>query len=63
MSDNGLSSNGYKALGFVVWKGGIWYLRRRYGLARRIGTGTLAAGLVAAVGAAVLAQRRNGHEH
>jgi hypothetical protein len=58
-----MSGNGYKALGFVVWKGGIWYLKRRYGVARRIGTGALAAGLVAAAGAAVLAQRRNGHGH
>jgi hypothetical protein len=58
-----MSSNGYKALGFVVWKGGIWYLRRRYGLARRIGTRTLAAGAVAAAGAIVLAQRRHGDGH
>jgi uncharacterized membrane protein YhfC len=58
-----MSGNGYKALGFVVWKGGIWYLKRRYGVARRIGTGALAAGLVAAAGAAVLAQRRNGNGH
>ena len=58
MSDNG---NAYKALGFVVWKGGVWYLKRRYGLARRVGTGALAATLVAAVGAAALARRRNGH--
>ena len=21
----------YKILGFVVWKGGSWYVRRRYG--------------------------------
>ncbi len=58
-----MSGNGYRALGFVVWKGGIWYLKRRYGVARRIGTGALAAGLVAAAGAVVLAQRRNGHGH
>ena len=24
---------GYKLLGFVVWKGGRWYLRRRVGAA------------------------------
>ena len=58
-----MSGNGYKALGFVVWKGGIWYLRRRYGVGRRIGTGALAAGAVAAIGAIVLAQRRNGSGH
>ncbi len=58
-----MSDNRYKALGFVVWRGGVWYLRRRYGTATRIGTGALAAGLAAAAGAAVLAQRRNGRGH
>jgi hypothetical protein len=58
-----MSGKGYKALGFVVWKGGLWYLRRRYGLARRVGTGALAAGLVAVAGAAALARRRNGATH
>lgn len=53
-----MSGKGYKALGFVVWKGGMWYLRRRYALARRAGTGLLAAGAVAAVGGVVLAARR-----
>ena len=59
----GMSGNGYKALGFVVWKGGIWYLKRRYGVAKRVGTGALAAGIVGVVGAAALARRRNGHSH
>ncbi|MFL5816639.1 MAG: hypothetical protein ACJ76L_03465 [Conexibacter sp.] len=58
-----MPGNSYKALGFLVWKGGVWYLKRRYGLARRIGTGALAAGMVAAAGAAVLAQRRSGNGH
>lgn len=54
------TGNGYKALGFVVWKGGLWYLRRRYRFARRVGVGTLVAtGAVA--GAVALAARRNGH--
>jgi hypothetical protein len=57
-----MSGNGYKALGFVVWKGGLWYMRRRYGVARRVGTGTLAAGAVALAAAVALAQRRNGHD-
>ena len=39
---------GYKVLGFVVWQGSKWYLRRRMS-----GTKTKAA--VAGVGAAVLA--------
>lgn len=55
-----MSSNAYKALGFVVWRGGMWYLRRRYGLAKRVGTGLLAASAVAAAGT-VAARRRNGH--
>jgi hypothetical protein len=58
-----MSGNAYKALGFVVWKGGILYLRSRYVLSRRVGTGALAAAAVAAAGAVVLAQRRNGDRH
>ena len=58
-----MSGNGYKVLGFLVWKGASWYLRNRYSLAKRVGMGALAAGLVAAAGAAVLAQRRNAGPH
>jgi hypothetical protein len=49
---------GYKVLGFAVWHGGRWYLRRRYGdRPRRVALGALvAAGIVAAL----VAQRRNG---
>ncbi|MEA2196283.1 MAG: hypothetical protein QOJ25_334 [Solirubrobacteraceae bacterium] len=46
----------YKALGFVVWNGARWYLRRRYGNASRK---LFAAGVVAAVVAGTaVAQRR-----
>jgi hypothetical protein len=55
-----MSGNAYKALGFLAWRGGMWYLRRRFGLTRRVGTGVLAVGAVAAAGAAVAAQRRSG---
>jgi hypothetical protein len=50
----------YKGLGFVVWKGARWYVRRRYGAApKRLAAGLLTAG---AVGAGVLvALRRNAH--
>jgi hypothetical protein len=58
-----MSGNAYKALGFLVWRGGTWYLRRRYGTARRVGAGVLAAGTVAAVGAVAASRRRNGHAH
>jgi hypothetical protein len=55
-----MPGNGYKALGFLVWRGGLWYLRRRYGLAKRLAGSALAASAVAAAGAALAAQRRNG---
>jgi len=49
---------GYRILGFAVWHGGKWYLRRRYGdRPRRI---AIAALVVGGLGAALIAQRRNG---
>ncbi|HXE46438.1 MAG TPA: hypothetical protein VN635_14750 [Conexibacter sp.] len=54
-----MSGNAYKVLGFLVWRGGIWYLRRRYRFARGAAARTLAAAAVAAAGAAVAAQRRH----
>jgi hypothetical protein len=48
----------YKALGFVVWKGGTWYLRRRFGGApKKIGAGALVAVAIAAAIAIVQRQR------
>ena len=55
-----MPGNAYKALGFLAWRGGMWYLRRRYGLAKRVGASALAAGAIAAAGAVTAAQRRNG---
>ncbi|HEY5317476.1 MAG TPA: hypothetical protein VIJ20_05815 [Solirubrobacteraceae bacterium] len=47
----------YKFLGFAVWNGARWYLRRRYGGTPRK---LLAAGVVAAVvGGTAFAQRRS----
>jgi hypothetical protein len=47
---------GYKILGFVVWHGGRWYLRRRYGdRPKKIFLGALVLGGIAA---ALVAQRR-----
>lgn len=57
-----MSGTAYKALGFVVWKGGMWYLRRRYGSAGRVGAKALAVVGVAAVVAAAVAHRRNGSD-
>jgi hypothetical protein len=47
---------GYKLLGYVVWRGAKWYLRRRYGgvgrkLAVAAGAGLLLGGAAAAVAA------------
>jgi hypothetical protein len=48
--------HGYQLLGYAVWKGGTWYLRRRYGGApRKLAAGALAALVLAAL---VLVQRR-----
>jgi hypothetical protein len=57
-----MAGNAYKALGFVVWRGGMWYLRRRYGRTKRLGAGVLAVGAMAAAGA-LAARRRNAHAH
>jgi len=46
-----MSSNGYRLLGFAVWQGGKWYVRRRLPAPRRV----LAAGLLAGAGAGALA--------
>ena len=39
---------GYKVLGFIVWQGGKWYVRRRLG-------GTAAKAALAGIGVAVIA--------
>ena len=40
---------GYKLLGFAVWQGGKWYVRRRYGhLPKRVATVVLVVTLVTA---------------
>ena len=46
-----MSSNGYRLLGFAVWQGGKWYLRRRLPAPRRV----LLAGLLAGAGVTALA--------
>jgi hypothetical protein len=51
-----MSANGYKLLGYAVWRGGKWYLRRRLPSRRAIAlTGAAAS---AGVSAAVLLARR-----
>ena len=41
---------GYQLLGFAVWRGGKWYLHRRYGdTPRRVALGALLALVMAAL--------------
>jgi hypothetical protein len=48
---------GYKILGYAVWNGGKWYVKRRYGGAKRYA----ALGIVgAAVAALVVAGTKRG---
>ena len=51
-----MSGNGYKLLGYVVWRGGKWYLRQRLPSARKIAL-AVGAGVSGAIAAAVLARR------
>jgi hypothetical protein len=48
--------NGYKLLGYVVWRAGKWYLRRRLPSRRAVAVAGAAA--LTGTGAAVLVVRR-----
>jgi hypothetical protein len=51
---------GYKLLGFVVWQGGKWYLRRRMqGLRPKLAVGGVAVLVLAGVAAGVVASQRS----
>ncbi len=50
---------GYKLLGFAVWQGGKWYLKRRFDGARRK---AVIAGLAAVVVGGVFAAQRQRSE-
>ena len=53
-----MSSNAYRLLGYAAWRGGKWYVRRRYRSARVLmRSGAFAAGVL---GAAAAAARRAG---
>jgi len=54
-----VSSNGYSLLGFVVWRGAKWYLRRRLPSRRRVVATVLVAG-TCAVAVGVVARRLAG---
>jgi hypothetical protein len=51
-----MNGTGYKLLGFAVWRGGKWYLRRRLPSRRKIAISAL--GGITAVAAAGLFARR-----
>jgi hypothetical protein len=54
-----MNGNGYKLLGYLVWNGGKWYLRRKLPSARAVALS--AAGLLGLLaGGAVLARRATG---
>jgi hypothetical protein len=54
-----VNGTGYKLLGFAVWRGGKWYLRKRVPSRRKLAL-VGAGGVTAAAGAAVLVRRLTG---
>jgi hypothetical protein len=54
-----VSNGAYRLLGFAVWNGGKWYLRRRLPSPRKVAIGGLLAG-GALTAVAVLARRASG---
>jgi hypothetical protein len=54
-----VSATGYRLLGFAVWQGGKWYLRRRLPSRRAIVLGA-AGGLTALAAAGAVARRAAG---
>jgi hypothetical protein len=54
-----MNGNRYRLLGYVVWQGGKWYLRRRLPSARKLALGGLSA-VAALTVAIVLARRMSG---
>ena len=40
-----MDGNGYKLLGYAVWRAGKWYLRRRLPSARTLAFSAVAAGV------------------
>jgi hypothetical protein len=53
-----MNANAYRLLGFAVWNGGKWYLRRRLPSARKLAIGGLLAG--GGIAAAAVAAKRFG---
>ncbi len=55
----GVNGNGYKLLGFAVWRGAKWYVRKRLPLARTVAL-VLAGGVSVAAAAGVIVKRAAG---
>jgi hypothetical protein len=53
-----MSATGYRLLGFAVWRGAKWYLRRRLPSARALAAGAI--GTACAGAAVVVIARRAG---
>jgi hypothetical protein len=51
-----MNGNGYKLVGYVVWRGGKWYLRRRLPSARV--SAAVGVATIGAIAAGVLIARR-----
>ena len=50
----------YKILGLIVWKGGKWFVGRKYGTApRNVVAGTVVAGALAATAIVALRDSRS----
>jgi hypothetical protein len=49
-----MSTNGYRLLGYTIWKGGRWYLRRRMPPVRSLALKGLAVGAVLAAAALIV---------
>jgi hypothetical protein len=54
---------GYKLLGYVVWRGGLWLVRRNFpNLGRNLALAAAAGALLAGAGVAVASQRGSSPE-
>jgi hypothetical protein len=51
-----MGANAYRLIGYVVWRGGKWYLRQRLPSPRKIAAATVASAS-GAVAVAVIARR------
>jgi hypothetical protein len=55
-----MAGTAYKLLGYVVWRGGRWYLRKRLPARRKLGVPGLAAGAGLAAAVVAIARRASG---